>query len=227
MDSVQQQIRAAPADADLPFDGKRFRLCVCARAARVLLLAGPAWHEMPWYLQVSIVPDMARYAYSSPWHCVLSAWHADCIDLWSGVQFKWHEICVSMAQLDVVAAWHVILLAEAFCIYWLLSYLWLWSLHAPFPTSHMLLLLLFCLHAYSPVAEARPLRCERAPWKCLFDARVMCIIYVIHISCAKLWQPGMPFCWRKHCAYVDFCHSFDCDLITNKAIYFSVSKLSW
>ena len=42
MDSVQQQIRAAPADADLPFDGKRFRLCVCARAARVLLLAGPA-----------------------------------------------------------------------------------------------------------------------------------------------------------------------------------------
>ena len=42
VDSVQQQIRAAPADADLPFDGKRFRLCVCARAARVLLLAGPA-----------------------------------------------------------------------------------------------------------------------------------------------------------------------------------------
>ena len=39
-----------------------------------------------------------------------------------------------------------------------------------------------CLHADSHAAEARPLRplrSERAPWKCLFDARSMCIIYVI------------------------------------------------
>ena len=39
-----------------------------------------------------------------------------------GFVFQWHEV---YAQLDVVAAWHVILLAEAFCVYWLLSYLWL------------------------------------------------------------------------------------------------------
>ena len=45
MDSVQQQIRAAPTDADLTFDGKQFRLCVCVWvAARVLLLAGSACH---------------------------------------------------------------------------------------------------------------------------------------------------------------------------------------
>ena len=44
-DSVQQKIRAAPTDADLTFDGKQFRLCVCVWVcARVLLLAGSACH---------------------------------------------------------------------------------------------------------------------------------------------------------------------------------------
>ena len=43
VDSVQQQIRAAPTDADLTIDGKQFRLCVWV-CARVLLLAGSACH---------------------------------------------------------------------------------------------------------------------------------------------------------------------------------------
>ena len=47
----------------------------------------------------------------------------------------------------------------------------------------MLLLLLFCLHAYSLVAEARPLRPERAPWKCLFDARsILCVLYKLYVD---------------------------------------------
>ena len=45
------------------------------------------------------------------------------------------------------------------------------------------LLLLFCLHAYSQVAEARPLRPERAPWKCLFDARsILCVLYMLYVD---------------------------------------------